>query len=200
VGERKISFEEARISLGFVVFDAGRAWRNGRMSRRDGANPRRWNVTDEELNFIKPVERMPQAGARAPGFSVRALDGRGFDLDAMRGKVVVLNFWFIGCAPCRAEIPELNRLVKEYGDKEVVFIAITSDGEAELRAFLKDVAFNFHVIPDGGEAMGRYGLAGFPRHVVIDRGGLVRWSKTGVLSDTAGAGLRQAIDAALGSR
>ena len=196
-GGRKVSFEKARISLGFVVFEGGRAWRNGSMIRRDETDPRRWNVTDEELDFIKPVERMPQAGARAPGFSVRALDGRNFELASMRGKVVVLNFWFIGCAPGRAEIPELNRLVKEYADKDVVFLAVATDGEAEVRAFLKEVPFNYHVVPGGGEVLGRYGSAGFPRHVVIDKGGVVRWAKAGNVVKT-GVELKRAIDDALG--
>ena len=198
-GGRKDSFERARISLGFVVFEGGRAWRNGSMSRRDGANPRRWNITDEGLDFIKPVERMPQAGARAPGFSVQALGGRNFELASLRGKVVVLNFWFIGCAPCRAEIPELNRLVLEYADKDVIFIAVATDGEAELCVFLKEVPFNYHVVPGGGEVLGRYGYAGFPRHVVIDKAGVVRWSKTGSAVKT-GAELKRAIDDALGGR
>lgn len=81
----------------------------------------------------------------------------------------------------------------------MVFVAIASDGEAELHNFLKEVTFNFHVIPDGGEVLGRYGLAGFPRHVVIDKDGIVRWSKTGGMSNTR-AELRQAVNDALGSR
>src|SRR5215207_6468871 len=44
-GGLKVSFDRARISLGFVVFEGGRAWRNGSMSRRDDTDPRRWNVT-----------------------------------------------------------------------------------------------------------------------------------------------------------
>jgi thiol-disulfide isomerase/thioredoxin len=198
-GGRKVSFERARISLGFVVFEGGRAWRNGSMIRRDDTDSRRWNVTDEELDFIKPVERMPRAGTRAPGFSVRALDGRDFELASMRGKVVVLNFWFIGCAPCRAEIPELNKLAKEYADKDVVFIAVAADGETDLRTFLKEVPFDYHVVPGGGEVMGRYGSAGFPRHVVIDKAGVVRWAKTGNVAKT-GVEFKQAIDGALGGR
>jgi thiol-disulfide isomerase/thioredoxin len=168
----KMNFEKARINMSLVVFEGGRAWRNGHMSRRDSINPQRWNVTDEDLNYIKPVTTPSDVGGRAPNFLVRDLSGRSFDLAAMRGKVVVLNFWFIGCMPCRAEIPELNKLVKDYNGEDVMFIAIAPDGEAELRTFLKDVAFTFHVVPNGGDVLGRYGLAGFPRHVVIDRGGL----------------------------
>ena len=174
--------ETLRIHLSLVVFEGDRAWKNGYMSRRDGVNSYRWNVTDEDLEFIKPVSRVPGAGAQAPGFTVAALDGLKFDLARMRGKVVVLNFWFIGCSPCEAEIPELNKLVKDYADKDVVFVAIAPDGEAELRAFLKAVPFDFHVVPDGGAVLARYGLSGFPRHVVIGRDGAIRWAKTGNLS------------------
>jgi thiol-disulfide isomerase/thioredoxin len=195
----KMSFEKVRITLSLVVFAGDRAWRNGYMSRRDSVNPQRWNVTDEDLNFIKPVTRPSDVGGQAPSFLGSALDGQRFDLAAMRGKVVVLNFWFIGCMPCRAEIPGLNKLVKDYNNKDVVFIAIAPDGEADLRTFLKDTAFNFHVVPNGGDVLGRYGLAGFPRHVVIDKGGIIRWAKTGNVSKIR-AEFEQAINDALGER
>lgn len=173
------SFERARIILRHVVFEGDRAWRNGYVSRRDPDNPLRWNVTDEALEYIEPVTRPPGAGSQAPPFVVSTLASRSFDLTALRGEVVVLNFWFIGCAPCRAEIPELNKLVKEYKNKRVVFLAIATDDESQLRSFLKEVAFDFHVVPNGGEVLSRYGLTGFPRHVVIDKLGYIEWVKTG---------------------
>src|SRR4051812_43635177 len=61
----------------------------------------------------------------APAFSLTSLEGERFDLAALRGKVVVLNFWFTGCAPCVAEFGKLNGLVNKFKNKEVVFIAPT---------------------------------------------------------------------------
>src|ERR1044071_5010721 len=84
----------------------------------------------------------------APTFSLTSLEGEKFDLSALRGKVVVLNFWFTGCVPCVAEFKQLNRLVDKYKDKGVVFIAPTVDNEATLRPFLKKHRFKYHVVPN----------------------------------------------------
>src|SRR5262245_30857907 len=76
-------------------------------------------------------------GTMAPTFSLTSLEGEKFDLSALRGKVVVLDFWFIGCAPCVAEFGKLNDLVDKFKDKGVVFIALAMDDDAALRPFLK---------------------------------------------------------------
>lgn len=70
-------------------------------------------------------------------FTVKALDGKTYDIAKLKGKAVVLNFWFIGCPPCRQEIPGLNTLVKEYAKKDVVFLALALDDEKSLNDFLK---------------------------------------------------------------
>lgn len=192
----RVSFDLARISLSLVVFEGDRGWRNGRVSRRDTVHPERWYVTDETLNYIKPVVGLPEVGSRAPGVAVVTIDGRRFDLAAMRGKVVVLNFWSLGCVPCLAEIPALNKLVEAYVGRNVYFLAISPDGSSALRSFLKDVRFRFIVIPDGTEVLSRYGSAGFPRHIVIDKDGFVRWAHTGNMSHSESE-LKAAIDDSL---
>jgi thiol-disulfide isomerase/thioredoxin len=107
-------------------------------------------------------------GKDLPSFKVSALDGQQFNLPALRGKVVVLNFWFIGCAPCRAEIPDLNKLVAEFKDKNVVFLAMALDKQEELRKFLKKVPFNYHIIPDAGEFITeKMRIRAFPTHIIL---------------------------------
>lgn len=192
-------FERAKLRLSHVVFAGDRAWRAGRISRRDPVNPLRWNVTDEGLSYIKPVAGVPGAGSPAPDFAVSDLAGRRFELAALRGKAVVLNFWSIACAPCRAEIPELNRLVGGFKNRGVVFLAVSSDGEAELRAFLKGSPFNFPVVPAGGAVIRSYGLEGFPSHVVIDQEGRIAWARTGTSPDIR-AELAAAIEGLLSKK
>jgi len=71
----------------------------------------------------------------AAPFSVTDIKGNTYTSEELKGKVVVLNFWFIGCAPCRIEIPGLNEMVKHYDKEEVVFIAFALDGKEELKKF-----------------------------------------------------------------
>ena len=86
----------------------------------------------------------------APAFSVTSLEGERFELATLRGKVVVLNFWFTGCAPCVAEFSELNGLVKKFKDKGVVFIAPTLDNVTTLKPFLKEHRFRYRVVASAG--------------------------------------------------
>jgi hypothetical protein len=56
--------------------------------------------------------------APAPKFELTTIDGKTFNTDSLRGKVVVLNFWFIGCGPCRRELPELNRIAAAFASRD----------------------------------------------------------------------------------
>lgn len=115
----------------------------------------------------------------APPFRVTSLEGQDFDLTALRGKVVVLNLWFIGCPPCRKEIPGLNMLVEEFKDEDVVFLALALDDADELRAFLKEQPFSYHVVPDAKRVIKQYGGHFYPKHIIINQDGQIEWTKRG---------------------
>jgi len=127
----------------------------------------------------------------APAFNVTSLDGKKFELASLRGKVVVLNFWFTGCPPCLSEIPKLNRLVDEFKEKDVVFIAPTWDNVVALQTFLKDHPFKYEVIPNAAKMIiNSYndgpGTVVFPMHLVIDREGRIDTELKGGLITTDG--------------
>jgi peroxiredoxin len=109
----------------------------------------------------------------APAFKVTALDGKSYDLQSLRGKVVVLNMWFIGCGPCRKEIPALDALAREFAGKGAVFLAPTPDSAEELNDFLKTAAFGYTIIPRADAVLDLFNVAHFPTHIVIDRDGQI---------------------------
>ena len=135
----------------------------------------------------------------APEFSVTSLDGSRVESSALRGKVVVLNFWGTGCGPCKAEIPELNRLVERYRGREVVFLALTGESREELQAFLGDHPFAYRIVPAAGRVFNDFEVMSLPVHVVIG-------SQGELLSRLNGAGEARAeqiariIDQALAAR
>ena len=106
-----------------------------------------------------------------PAFSFTSLEGRKYESASLRGKVVVFNFWFIGCGPCKAEMPELNRLVKEYEGRGIVFLALTFDDAENLRAFLKQTPFSYEIIPDSQGLIDQLSLSAFPAHYVLNQRG-----------------------------
>jgi len=95
----------------------------------------------------------------------------------LKGKIVILNFWFIACPPCRYEIPELNKLVEEYRNRtDIVFYAITLDNRKNVESFLKVSPFNYHVISDSWSLFTRYKISGCPASVVIDKNGVIKFN------------------------
>ena len=111
---------------------------------------------------------------------MKDIDGVKFDFKADTGKVVVFNFWFINCPPCKQEIPELNELVEKYKqNKEVVFIAIALDDKYALKDFLKSIPFKYNVVGDGRYYAEKYGVKGYPTHVIVGKDGLIKFSTIG---------------------
>ncbi|MDR3680616.1 MAG: TlpA disulfide reductase family protein [Flavipsychrobacter sp.] len=128
---------------------------------------------------LKPSEQKITMGSLAPEFSGTDLTGKSIDLKALKGKTVILNFWFAGCAPCRAEMPELNNLVDKYkDDNSVVFVAITYDPTEQAKAFLKRKDFKFIILAGRSDIIDQYGITSYPTSMVIDKSGNVTFSLT----------------------
>lgn len=124
-------------------------------------------------------------GKKTSLFNARDLNGNKLDLKNLKGKVVVLNFWFINCQPCRMEIPELNNLVDSLAINEnVVFAAVALDGKSELNTFLKTFPFKYNIVSDGRWIADMYGIQTYPTHVVIDTEGKVYFHTTGLAPNT----------------
>jgi peroxiredoxin len=121
--------------------------------------------------------RKEQAGGlgEIPTFELVSLDGDRVELGALRGKAVVLTFWFSSCRPSCAQIPALNRLVEAHrGSGDVEFIGIALDEEDALRDFLAKHEFRYTIASDPkGNLAQRYGVHAYPAHVVIDRRGRI---------------------------
>lgn len=121
-------------------------------------------------------------GIEAPDFEGIALDGTTIKLSAFRAKkVVVLNFWFIACVPCRMEVAPLNEVVSKFRDKDVVFISVAREKEAELQKHLKTTPFLFRTIADSTSKIvgDTYHLFGYPTTIVIDKTGKIRYYTLG---------------------
>ena len=126
------------------------------------------------------LQKIPQEGMPAPAFSVRTLDGKIVSSSELKGKVVVLNFWFIGCAVCQAHKPKLNELKTKFtGRDDVVFLAMTADPVGEVKKYLAKETFDYLQVADAKAAMDEFVFSGFPKNIVIDRSGkIVYWRST----------------------
>lgn len=126
------------------------------------------------------LQKIPQEGMAAPAFSVTTIDGRTMSLDSLKGKVVVLNFWFIGCAICRAHKPKLNYLKLKVGGKDdVVFLAMSLDPKLDVMDYVKKEPFDYLQATDALDQMKLFRFSGYPKNIVINkRGEIVYWRST----------------------
>ncbi len=122
------------------------------------------------------LQKVAQEGMVAPNVSVKTIDGKSIKFAALRGKVVVLNFWFIGCAVCRGMKPQLDEFKTRFAGSDVVFLAMTEDPESEVEKFLKKVPSDYLQAAGAREAMSQFSFRGFPKNIVINKQGkIVYW-------------------------
>ncbi|HCA27279.1 MAG TPA: hypothetical protein DEP05_06505 [Betaproteobacteria bacterium] len=117
----------------------------------------------------------------APAAQLTLLDGGTVDLAALRGRVVLVNFWATWCPFCRHEIPQIEKFYRDYRDKGFVVLAISTDESPEtVRAFLRREGFAVPVAMDTvaiDRAFG--GVTRLPTSFVIDRQGRLRHKISG---------------------
>jgi len=82
----------------------------------------------------------PQIDKAAPALVVTALDGQVFDLEKLRGKVVLVNYWATWCAPCRKDMPRLDAFYRRYHGQGLEMIGISVDAAHDLHKVRKVMA------------------------------------------------------------
>lgn len=117
---------------------------------------------------------------KAPSFSVTDIEGSTYSLDELKGKVVVLNFWFTHCKPCVKEMPELNKVVNKFKSKGVIFLAFALDKKEALHKFLAKTPFSYHIVAESQSIADKYKVGAFPTHVIIDKDSKVVLVKRGL--------------------
>ena len=113
---------------------------------------------------------------RAPEFVRTDLDHKRLDLNAYRGKVVLLNFWATWCAPCEVEMPHFMAWQQKYGPRGLQVIGISMDDDPALaRRLAAKLRLNYPVAM-GDEKLGELygGVLGLPLTYLIGRDGKLR--------------------------
>lgn len=117
----------------------------------------------------------------APDFLLELLDGGKFQMSALKGKPVMINFFASWCHPCREESPALISIRSEYEPKGVTFLAIAiDDTEEDVKKFIERLSFT---LPAGldktGEIKDAFGVYGLPTTYFIDRNGIINYTHPG---------------------
>jgi thiol-disulfide isomerase/thioredoxin len=115
-----------------------------------------------------------------------------------KDKIVVLDFWASWCGPCRASLPVVAQICKEYADKGIVFRAVNVKEDPEtIRTFLAEEPIDAAVVMDTeGAASAAYRVEAIPHTVIIGRDGIVQAVHVGA-AEGLEAKLRKQLDALL---
>jgi peroxiredoxin len=114
-------------------------------------------------------------GKPLPKFRFVDLKGNIYTPENTKGKIVVLKTWYIGCIPCAAEMPQLNKLTEKYKNrKDILFVSIAPNTKPDLETFLKDHPFKYAVASTGKKYLSdSLKVVGYPAHWVINKQGVV---------------------------
>jgi len=108
----------------------------------------------------------------APDFTLTDLNGNKVSLSSQKGKVVFLDFWASWCPPCRASIPEVEKLYEQYTGRNVVFYGINVENDpGTARDFVAKKGMKYTVLL-GDDKVGKdYEIRGIPTFYIIDQKG-----------------------------
>ena len=137
------------------------------------------------------IVRSPPSGERAavgnpaPSIAGTTLDGEAFDLAALRGQPVVVNFWGPSCVPCRDEFPLLAAKVTEHAVDALVVVGVLTDDPPEpAREFVAEYGADWPTVLDPDRAFKTaYRVAARPQTYFIDGTGVIRSIQIGELTD-----------------
>ncbi|MCC7371566.1 MAG: TlpA family protein disulfide reductase [Chloroflexi bacterium] len=124
-------------------------------------------------------------GQPAPALQLPLVGGGETNLEAFKGRPVVVNFWATWCEPCRAEMPALERAQQKYRDQGLAVIGVDmQERDDEIQAFLTQVGVTFPSLVDRtGEVTRQWRATGLPTTFLIDRQGIIQDVRVGPFTD-----------------
>ena len=124
-----------------------------------------------------------KTGKVIDNFNFKDLNGKSYSLASLKGKVVVLNFWFASCKPCIDEVDELNFLVNKYKDSNVVFLSPSFETMDVCKRFVEKYQFKTNVCNDQKEFTKTLELIYYPTNIILDKDGFIYKAYSGSVPD-----------------
>ena len=121
----------------------------------------------------------PASGAPAPDFTLPDLEGHSWQLSEFRGQTLLINFWATWCAPCRREMPALDRLHQRMAGAGFHVIGIHVGPNTAIDSFLKETPVSFPILVDADLRLANWKVPAIPATFLIDAEGKVRYSAFG---------------------
>ena len=105
-------------------------------------------------------------------FTLTDLEGKPWSLQALHGKVVLVNFWATWCPPCRKEMPDLDKLYQEFKDQGLLILAISDEEISKVQPFIAEHHYTYPILLDPGSKVHKlFVVEGIPKSFVYGRDG-----------------------------
>ena len=133
----------------------------------------------------EPKRKIPNVGDEAPDIEVTDLEtGEKTTLSELRGKRVLLNFFASNCEPCKAEMPDLNELYKNYGEEVSILALSSGEKKEDLESFKSELNLEFPIYLDSEDfkAARDYFVRYVPTTYLIDENGIIKNMVPGMMS------------------
>jgi len=125
------------------------------------------------------------AGSTIPEFESTSIEDKQISHETLKGKISIINFWFIACAPCVAEIPGFNAIVEKFGEEQINYIAIGRDNTSDIQTFLQKHPWQFEHIANAENIIANdFKIRwGFPTTFLLNKEGEIVLAFSGGKSD-----------------
>lgn len=105
-------------------------------------------------------------------FSLQDLTGKTWTLKQLKGSVVLVNFWATWCPPCRKEMPDLEKLSRQFAGEGLIVLAISDEAPSKIKPFIAAGKYTYLILLDPEGAVNqRFRIQGIPKSLVYDRSG-----------------------------
>ena len=137
-------------------------------------------TTGVEMDSLLNRKAYAAIGHPYTEFKITSKNG-SIDNQSLKGKVVLINFWFEGCHPCMLEMEAINELFKKLkSNKDFVFISLTWDNQEAIKRVKEKYALSFEVFSISGKECQRLNFSsGYPTSIVLDKTGTVKYWHAG---------------------
>ena len=156
-----------------------------------------WFASGQEQAGGHPLVEGPAPALTLPELSLTGAQGEPVSLDALKGKVVLIDFWATYCVPCKRQMPVLERLHKTLPASRFVVLSVNIDPGGASRhhlvsSYIKNSGYTFPVVLDDGQAKRDYQVRRIPTMFLVSPSGEIAFVHSGLMSEK---GLREKIDA-----